>query len=133
MVDADTRPEQQMAKADPQETGTSKRKRGGKRAKNKLVETIYTVREVGVAVEPLELIEVRAKFRNAVGVVMRTWMEITWTDWWEVPKSRKDFLWAELKKWFQFPHGTEEKAKAYALSRWGVLIVNGKQISQTSI
>ncbi|WVZ93308.1 hypothetical protein U9M48_039297 [Paspalum notatum var. saurae] len=93
-----------MAEADPQETGTRKRKRGGKRAKNKLIETVYTVREVGVAGEPLEPIEVRAKFRNAVGVV---------------PKSRKDFLRAELRKWFQFPHGTEEKAKAYALKQMG--------------
>jgi len=65
MVEADTRPEQQMAEADPQETGTSKRKRGGKRAKNKLLETVFTVREVGVAREALEPIEVRAKFRNA--------------------------------------------------------------------
>ena len=104
-----------MAEADPQKTGTKRRKCGRKRAKNKLVEIIYTVREVGVAGEPLEHIEVRAKFRNAVGVVTRTWMEITWTDWREVPKSRKDFLWAELKKWFQFSHGTEEKAKVYAL------------------
>ena len=119
MDEAGTQPEQQMAEADPQETGTSKRKRGGKRAKNKLVETIYTVREVGVVGEPLEPIEVKAKFRNAVGVVTRTWMEIMWTNWREVPKSRKDFLWAELKKWFQFPHGTEEKAKSYALKQLG--------------
>ena len=86
---------------------------------DKIVETIYTVRESEVSGEPLEPFEVRAKFRNAVGVVARTWMEPTWTDCRDVPSARKDFLSAELKKWFQFPHGTEEKAKAYALKQMG--------------
>ena len=82
-----------------QETGTSQRK-CGKRAKNKMPETVYTVNEVGEAGEPIEPPSVRAKFRNAVGVVARTWLEPTWPDCRKVLDSRKDFLWGELKKWF---------------------------------
>ncbi|KAJ1277133.1 hypothetical protein BS78_05G271200 [Paspalum vaginatum] len=54
-------------------TRTSKRKRGT-RAKNKLPETVYVVNEVGIAGQPLEPYSVQAKFRNTVGVVVRTYL-----------------------------------------------------------
>ncbi|KAJ1256407.1 hypothetical protein BS78_K035500 [Paspalum vaginatum] len=95
----------------------SKRK-GGRREKNKLLETVYIVNEVGVAGEPLEPFFVRAKFRNIVGVVARTWMEPTWLDWRKMPNAWKGLLWDELKKVFQFPHGSDEKAKSYALKTY---------------
>ncbi|KAJ1276978.1 hypothetical protein BS78_05G258600, partial [Paspalum vaginatum] len=95
-------------------------KRGGKRAKNKLLETVYTVREVRAAGEPLEPKEVRAKFRNHVGVVARTWIEPTWPDWRDVPPERKELLWTELSKVFQFPQGDVEKVKKHALKQLGV-------------
>ncbi|KAJ1257151.1 hypothetical protein BS78_K194400 [Paspalum vaginatum] len=46
-------------------------------------------------------------------------MEPTWLDWRDVPSGRKSFLWDEVKKYFQFPHGTEAKAKEYTLKQLG--------------
>ncbi|KAJ1274638.1 hypothetical protein BS78_05G076900 [Paspalum vaginatum] len=93
----DIRPEQDTIEA----IGTSKR-RGGKRAKNKIPETVFIVHEVGIAVEPLEPFPVRAKFRNVVGVVAREWVEPTWPDILE-----------------EGARCNEEKAKSYALKQLG--------------
>ncbi|KAJ1262223.1 hypothetical protein BS78_09G090500 [Paspalum vaginatum] len=46
-------------------------------------------------------------------------MEPTWPDWRKVPDERKNFLWGELKKVFDFPRGSEEHAKKYALKQLG--------------
>ena len=44
-------------------------------------------------------------------------MEPTWPDWRKVPDARKELLWNELKKVFQFPSGSEDGAKSYALKQ----------------
>jgi len=47
-------------------------------------------------------------------------MEVTWSDWRKVPKTKRDMLWAELLKVFQYRVGIdEEKAKSYALKQIG--------------
>ena len=92
----DNRAEENLIEA----VGSSKRRGSGKRAKNKLPDTTLVVREVSATGEPLEPVEVRAKFRNAVGIVAREWMEPTWLDWRKVPNPRKELLWTELQKVF---------------------------------
>ncbi|KAJ1277319.1 hypothetical protein BS78_05G285700 [Paspalum vaginatum] len=58
-------------------------------------------------------------------------MEPTHPDCRKVSKEKKDLLWKELKKCFQFPHGTNDKVKAYALKQMGIAYRKWKTILNT--
>jgi len=96
-----------------------KRKRG-KRGVNKWPDRTYSVREVGPKGQPLEPFEVRAKFRNAIGFLVRDKLDITISHWDQVPlKMRKD-LWKKLKTRFIFARQSRAIAKQYAWKQLGI-------------
>jgi len=63
--------------------------------------------------------EVKPKWRNTVGAVVRAWMEPSCRDWRKMLEGQKIRLWTELRKAFQYLEGTEERAKKYALQQLG--------------
>ena len=68
------------------------------------------VNAINTVGEPLDPPEVRAKFRNAIGAIIRTKMVLDPTnpDWTKVPSGRKEAMWQMLSQTFILPRGTRD-------------------------
>ena len=82
------------------------------------VEETNTPKANGRSIEPLD---VSAKFRNAIGSIIRTKMDLdpTIPDWPTVPEGRKEVMWQLLSRTFILPRGTQDKVKHYAKKMLG--------------
>ena len=70
------------------------------------------ITEVGSAGEILEPKELRGRFRNAIGALVRDKLNPAIPNWKEVPEKKKDELWdRQLKLKFRFPEGKHELVK----------------------
>ena len=68
--------------------------------------------EVGPAGEILEPKELRGKFRNAVGALVRDKLNLAIPNWKDVLENKKNELWdRQLKLNFRFPEGKHELVK----------------------
>ena len=76
---------------------------------------------VSVAGEPIEPPEVCAKFRNAIGSIIRTKMvlDLMIPDWPTVPEGRKEAMWQMLRQTFILPRGTQDRVRHYARKMLG--------------
>jgi hypothetical protein len=63
---------------------------------------------VNIAGEPIEPLEVCAKFWNSIGVITRTKMVLDpmIPDWLMVPEVKKEAMWGLLRQTFILPRGT---------------------------
>ena len=101
----------------PQDTTTNtttkpKRKRGDQKANQYLDKTCYVIMEVGLAGEILEPKELRGRFHNAIGALVRDKLNPAIHNWKEVPENKKDELWdRQLKLNFRFSKGKHELVK----------------------
>jgi len=72
------------------------------------------ITEVGPAGEILEPKELRGRFRNAIGALVRDKLNPAIPNWKEVPENKKDELWdRQLKLNFRFSEGKHELVKKY--------------------
>ena len=70
------------------------------------------ITEVGPAAEILEPKELRGRFCNAIGALVRDKLNPTIPNWKEVPEKKKDELWdKQLKLNFRFPEGKHKLVK----------------------
>ena len=70
------------------------------------------ITEVGPAGEILEPKELRGRFRNAIGALVRDKLNPAIPNWKEVPENIKNALWdRQLKVNFRFPEGKHELVK----------------------
>ena len=70
------------------------------------------ITEVGPAREILEPKELRGRFRNAIGALVRDKLNPAIPNWKEVPKNKKNELWdRHLRVNFRFPEGKHELVK----------------------
>ena len=70
------------------------------------------ITEVGPAGEILEPKELRGRFRNAIGALVRDKLNPAIPNWKEVPENKKNELWdRQLKLNFRFPEGKHELVK----------------------
>ena len=91
---------------DPASTSSdlqNKRKQG-QRGRNHYPEGKYTFNVVSAAGEPVEPLEIAAKFRNAIGAIIRTKMVLdpTIANWALVPAGKKEAMWQLLSGTFFF-------------------------------
>ena len=72
----------------------------------------YVITEVRPAVEILEPKELRGRFRNAIGALVRDKLNPAIPNWKEVAENTKNALWdRQLKVNFRFPEGKHELVK----------------------
>ena len=70
------------------------------------------IMEVGPVGEILELMELRGKFHNAIGALVRDKLNPAIPNWKEVLENTKNALWdRQLKISFRFPEGKHELVK----------------------
>ena len=70
------------------------------------------ITEVGPAGEILEPKELRGRFRNAIGALVRDKLNLAIPNWKEVPENIKNALWdRQLKVNFRFLEGKHELVK----------------------
>ena len=70
------------------------------------------ITEVGPAGEILEPKELRGKFRNAIGALVRGKLNPAIPNWKEIPENTKNAIWdRQLKINFRFPEGKHELVK----------------------
>ena len=70
------------------------------------------ITEVGPAGEILEPKELKGKFCNAIGALVRDKLNPAIPNWKEVPENKKNELWdRQLKLNFRFPEGKHELVK----------------------
>ena len=70
------------------------------------------ITEVGPAGEILEPKELRGRFRNATGALVRDKLNLAIPNWKEVPENTKNALWdRQLKLNFRFPEGKHKLVK----------------------
>jgi len=69
----------------------------------------------------MEPLDVSAKFRNAIGCIIRTKMVLDpmISDWPTVAEGRKEAMWQLLSRTFILPRGTQDKVKHYAKKMLG--------------
>jgi hypothetical protein len=98
----------------------NKRKQG-QRGRNQYPEGQWTVNAINVAGEPIDPLQVVAKFRNAISAIIRTKMVLDRIipNWPLVPEGRKEAMWQLLSRTFILPRGTREQVKHYALKMLG--------------
>ena len=113
-------------------TVSREKRRRGQRSQNQLPRGIFPVTEVGPKGEPLEPFVVRAKFRNAIGALVRQNMDITIDTWRNVPAGTKQRVWDEIVKIFIFPPEEVNRAKEYALKQLGISFRNWKSWLNTN-
>ena len=84
--------------------------------KKQIPQRQWTVNVVSPAGEPIEPLDVSAKFQNAIGSIIRTKMVLdpTIPDWPTVPEGRKEAMWQLLSQTFILLRGTQDKVKHYA-------------------
>ena len=93
-------------------TTKPKRKRGDRKGNLYLDKACYVITEVGPAGEILEPKELRGRFRNAIGALVRDKLNPAIPNWKEVPENIKNALWdRQLKVNFRFPEGKHELVK----------------------
>jgi hypothetical protein len=73
-------------------SGSQSRRKWGQRGRNQYLEGQWTVIAVNAVGEPFEPPKVCAKFRNAIGAIIRTKMVLdpTIPNWLTVPKGKKN-------------------------------------------
>ena len=71
--------------------------------------------------EPMEPLDVSAKFRNAIGSIIRTKMVLDpmIPDWPTVAEDRKEAMWQMLRQTFILPRGTQDRVSHYARKMLG--------------
>jgi hypothetical protein len=74
-----------------------------------------------VAREPIDPLEIIAKFRNDIGAIIRTKVvsDPTIPKWTQVPEGEKEVMWQLLSKTFILPRGTKDEVKHYAWKMLG--------------
>ena len=93
-------------------TTKPKRKRGDRKGNLYPDKACYVITEVGPAGEILEPKELRGRFRNAIGALVRDKLNPAIPNWKEVPENIKNALWdRQLKVNFRFPEGKHELVK----------------------
>ena len=93
-------------------TTKPKRKRGDRKANQYPDKACYVITEVRPTGEILEPKELRGRFRNATGALVRDKLNPAIPNWKEVPKNTKNALWdRQLKLNFRFPEGKHELVK----------------------
>ena len=92
----------------------NKRKQG-QRGRNQYPKGQYTVNAISAAGEPIEPLEIVAKFHNAIRAIIRTkvFVDPTIPKWTLVPEGRKETMWQLLSRTFILPRGTRDKVKHY--------------------
>ena len=94
---------------EPQTTssGSQNKRKWGQHGRNKYPEGQCVVNVISAVGEPIEPPEVCAKFRNAIGSIIRTKMVLdpTILDWPTVPEGRKEAMWQMLRQTFILPRG----------------------------
>ncbi|XP_066168352.1 uncharacterized protein [Oryza sativa Japonica Group] len=106
-------------------TSSGRRARGPTRMPSGMY-TITAVDEDGNPTSPKSAL---TPYSNAIGVIARDDIPIKYRHWkkadvdeleWTVPNRYKDLAWERLKRTFQFPEGSEQRAKDRALQRMSV-------------
>jgi hypothetical protein len=79
---------------------------------------VNAISTVGVPIDPPQVV---AKFRNAIGAIIRTKMVLdpTIPNWPLVPEGRKEAMWQLLSRTFILPRGSREQVEHYALKMLG--------------
>ena len=80
------------------------KRKWGQRGRNHYPKGKYTVNAISTAGEPVEPPEIAAKFRNAIGAIIRTKMVLdpTIANWALVPVGKKEAMWQLLSGTFFF-------------------------------
>ena len=107
------------------ETTTKDRKRKrGERGINKWPDRTYSVTEVSPKGEPVQPIQVAAKYRNAIGFLVRDNLDITISNWKLVTKKTKRNLWKKLRTRFIFATESRAIVKEYAMRQCAISFCN---------
>jgi hypothetical protein len=74
-----------------------------------------------MAGEPIDPLQVVAKFQNAIGAIIRKKMVLDpmIPNWPLFPEGRKEAMWQLLSRTFILPRGTREQVKHYAMKMLG--------------
>ena len=83
-------------------TAEDRKQKRGERGLNKWTDCTYSVTEVSPKGEPVQPIEVAAKYRNVIGFLVRDNLDITISNWKLVLKKTKKNLWKKLRTRFIF-------------------------------
>ena len=97
--------EEDASNSAPEATETTAKDRKQKHAEpriNKWPDRTYFVVEVSPKREPIQPMEVAAKYRNAIDFLVRDNFDITISNWKLVPKKTKKDLWKKLRTRFIF-------------------------------
>jgi hypothetical protein len=109
-----------------------RKQKRGERGVNRWPDRIYSVTEVSPKGVPLQPLEVAAKFRNAIGFLVRDKLDITISHWNMVMEKMKKDLWKKLKTRFVFPRESRAIAKEYAWRQCGISFRNFRSKLNTS-
>ena len=101
-------------------TSLDKKKKHGQLSKNKVPDLVYIVNKLGPTGQSIDPPSVTAKFSNTIRALVRTWLDPSINDWRSVTEGTKTFLWKQVKKVFQFPRGTEDLARSFAMKQTGL-------------
>ena len=74
----------------------------GDRGINRWPDHTYSITEISLKGEPVQPIEVAAKYRNAIDFLVRDNLDVTISNWKLVPKKTKKDLWKKLRTRFIF-------------------------------
>ena len=79
------------------------------------------VNAISPAGEPIDPIQIVAKFHNAIEAIIRTKVVVdpTIEKWTLVPEGGKEAMWQLLSRTFVFPRETRDKVKLYARKMLG--------------
>jgi hypothetical protein len=93
----------------------------GHRGRNQYPKGQWTVNAGNATGEPIEPLEVCAKFRNAIGSIIKTKIVLdpTIPGWLTVLEGKKEAMWQLLSKTFILPRETKDKVKHYARKMLG--------------
>jgi hypothetical protein len=133
--------EQQVPEEDapePTETTETSRKRKqsdrkrGDRGLNRWPENTYRVSEVSTIGQHLAPEETRAKFRNALGFLVRDNIDIIIQQWKDVSANVKNLMWNKMLTRFVLPWGIEELVKGYAMKQCATMFRNWRSEMNTN-
>ena len=83
-------------------TAEDRKRKRGDRGVNRWPDRTYSVTQISPKGEPVQPIEVAAKYRNTIGFLVRDNLDITISNWKLVPKKTKKDLWKKLRTRFIF-------------------------------
>ena len=98
--------------------------RRGERGVNRWPENTIRVIDISSKGEPLAPIESSAKFRNAIGFLVRDNLDITISKWKDVHDDMKKKLWDLMESRFVLPRGSEKLVKQYAMRQFAISFRN---------